>query len=285
MRGAGFALMAAWALGPLTAAAQQAQVADRVGDSYELRMSDVSETSGDRSSGSSSSRTTLIERVVGLRDGGVELEFDTPSETSADDRARNWQYPARVFKRPGHQLELLNEAELESRVSVWLKKRNIPRAACGKWTFTWTAIKIECDPRSVLEQLKGYDLRQDNLRDGEFYREEGVKALVPLRARASSANAVTLVAEMEVDPDAVRRANAESDVVVAQIMGDTKTVEQALEARRAEQISGTMTSTFELDGAGRVTRSVRVSRVETVGKSGERERVVRTLTIERKLLQ
>ena len=66
--------------------------------------------------------TTLVERVIALRDSGVELEFDLPEGTSAEDRTRNWQFPARVLKSSDQPLQLLNGAELEARVQDWLKR-------------------------------------------------------------------------------------------------------------------------------------------------------------------
>ena len=69
-------------------ACQSPQVVDRLGDVQESRLESVTLTSGNCSSGSSRSVETLIERVIAVRGNGVELEFDLPEQTSAEDRAR-----------------------------------------------------------------------------------------------------------------------------------------------------------------------------------------------------
>ena len=92
----------------LNARAEQSPFEDRVGDVYEIRLDTVSETSGGGSSGNSRSAAMLVERVVALRDGGVELEFDLPEKTPAKDRARSWQFPVRVLNSSKHPLQLLN---------------------------------------------------------------------------------------------------------------------------------------------------------------------------------
>lgn len=58
---------------------------DRVGDTYEIQLERKSESSGASSSGSSTSRMTLMERVVELRSDGIVLEFDLPSDVSEED--------------------------------------------------------------------------------------------------------------------------------------------------------------------------------------------------------
>jgi hypothetical protein len=145
------------------AAAEPHPFEDRVGDIYELRLESTSETTGDRSSSSSRSVNTLQERVVALRDDGVELEFDLPADATQEDRSRSWQFPARVLKSVGLPLQLLNGPELETRGRAWLAGAGLTEAACGRWVFTWTAIKIECDPQSVLQILEAFDLRLNDL--------------------------------------------------------------------------------------------------------------------------
>ncbi len=81
-----------------------------VGDEFEITRSyETSQQSDDGlSSGSSQGRTTILERVVAVRDGGLELIYDLPKESSEDDRAREWQFPARVFRPLGGPVQLLN---------------------------------------------------------------------------------------------------------------------------------------------------------------------------------
>ena len=263
------AVLCALLLQALDARAEQPPFEDRVGDIYEIRLESVSKTSGTATSGSSNSAMTLVERVIALHESGVELEFDLPEGTSAEDRARNWQFPARVLKSSDQPLQLLNEAELKARVQDWLKRGGMTEAACGHWIFTWTAIKIECDPQSVLRALEPFDLRPSDLRDGAQNRDSG---------------GTTFVAEMEVDPERVRRERAEMDVAVAEMMRDAPlAIEAALQARAAERISGTITTTFETDPAGRVTRRMQVTNIEIAGGDGSLERQTGTVIVERRL--
>ncbi len=94
----------------------------QVGDTYEITMTrDSAQQASHGSSGSSHDQDMLIERVIGVRADGLELEYDLPKSATADDRANNWQFPARVFKPFGGPAQLLNGSELEARVDVWLK--------------------------------------------------------------------------------------------------------------------------------------------------------------------
>lgn len=231
--------------------------ADRAGDRYEISLERVSETRGDRSSGSSSSGFTIVERVIAVREDGSELEFDLPDDASVEARARSWQFPARVFRSEHGTLELLNAPDLEARVRTWLENAQIPKAACGRWIFTWTAIKIECDPQSVLGTLQAFDIRPSDLTAGV----------------------------VQLDPEDLRRERAETDIAVAQMTGEPPlTLDAALQARSSEQVSGTITTRFEFDGDGRAVRRVTVGEVEVVQADGARERTVTTTTVERRLL-
>ena len=225
----------------------------------------------------------LVERVVELREGGVVLEFDLPSEASAQDRAREWRFPARILKTPDGTLELVNSEQLESRVQDWLELAGLDRTACGRWVFTWTAIKIECDPRSVLMTLEPFDLRRGALHEGALHREIGASDPAPLRAVSVGPMGSIFVAEMAIDPDAVRRQRAEADMAVAEMMGDGPLeLEAALQARSSERISGTIRTTFETDALGRVTRRIRVVQIETVALDGSQSRETTTQTVERR---
>ena len=96
-------------------------------------------------------------------------------------------------------------------------------------------------------------------------------------------NGSIFVAEMEIDPDAVRRQRAEADMAVAEMMGDGPLeLEAALQARSSERISGTIRTTFETDALGRVTRRIRVVQIETVALDGSQSRETTTQTVERR---
>lgn len=276
------AMLAALSIQSCTAASESRYL-DSIGDVYDIRLERESETASNGSSGSSRSQMALIERVVELREDGIVLEFDLPPETSADYRAREWQYPARVFKTPDGSLELVNSAQLETRVKAWLELGGLDQTACGRWIFTWTAVKIECDPQSVLHMLEPFDLRISDLRDGSLHEELGAMGPAPLRAVSVNSDGAVFVAELDIDPDAVRQQRAEVDVVVAEITGEEPlTLEAALQARSSERISGQITTTFETDALGRVTRRIRVTRIEVTEVDGSLHRETTTESVERR---
>lgn len=259
---------------------------DRVGDAYELRLRSTAEsTADDGSSSSSRSGGQLIERVVAVREDGVELQFDLPPDATAEERARDWQWPARVLKSADGSLKLLNTGELEARIDAWLTLGGMTREACGHWIFTWNAFKIECDPQSVIGTLDAFDLRLGDLREGaSSHTERGGLGPVSLRAESTGPDGATFVAETPIDPDFVRRTHAESDVVVAEITGDPKTLEAALLARASEQNTGTITTTLVTDSRGRVLRRTTVTHIVTTDAAGVVERATSTQTVERRPL-
>jgi hypothetical protein len=237
------------------------------------------------SSGMSNGRNTLIERVIAIRKDGSELEFDMPPGASAAERARTWQFPVRVFKPATGPLQLLNKGELETRVDQWLKAAGMTRAACGRWTFTWTAFRIECDPESVLATLQLLDLRSSELSDGAFYRVPGAKGVGQLTATAGSSGGVTFTANVELDPNEFRLGQAESDVVVGEISQRPVSLESALKQRSSESASGTITVAIETDSRGQALRRTTITRIEIRGQDGGREERTMTEVVERRLLR
>src|ERR1700739_2825199 len=92
-------LVAALLLVAMNARAGALGSAPQFGDSYEITLTRDSVKQGsNKSSGSSHDQDTIIERVIGLRAEGLELEYDLPNSATADDRARSWQFPVRVFR-------------------------------------------------------------------------------------------------------------------------------------------------------------------------------------------
>lgn len=247
---------------PVIAQAQTSRPLPAVGTRYEIVR--VSETTGEDSRGSTSSsydRDTLAARVIAVKADGLELEYDLPANTSPQDRARSWQFPARVFRPFDGPMRLLNRAELATRVESWLKAGGMTREACGRWIFTWNAFRIECDPESVLGTLAAFDLWWPDLRDGAAYREEGALASAPLRQRAKRSGGAIFTVELAIDPEAVRRQRADSDIVVAEINRKPLTAEAARRAHAGEGISGTVTIAFETGSDGQVLRRTRVVKV------------------------
>jgi hypothetical protein len=268
------------------ARAQEPQPGSRVGDTYEIRIERVSsENSSAGSSGSTHDLDVLVESVIAVRDAGVELKFDLPRSATAEDRARTWQFPARVLRPPHGPLQLLNGPELDRRLNRWLEAAGWTRAICGRWIFTWNAFRIECDPQSVIQTLEALDLRPGDWVEGAPYHEAGGRGPAVLRRGARGSKGATLIVEMEVDPEAVRRERAEADIVIAEISRrESLALDAALQAHASERISGTIRITFETDAAGRTMRRTKVTQLEIEGPDHVRETRTVRQTVERRLV-
>jgi hypothetical protein len=199
-------------------AASGETVTPHVGDSYEITMiREMAQKSSDDSTGSSFDKDTIIERVIEVRDGGTEIEYDLP-KSSAHEEARDWMFPVRFLRPQTGSLQLLNRAELEERVDKWLRAAKWTRDVCGRWIFTWNAFRIECDPQVAVTTIEAFDLSEADLRDGASYRENGALSTGILRKQKASAEGETFVVQVDADPDAVRRTRAESDVAIGEML-------------------------------------------------------------------
>lgn len=270
--GAGTAMLFA---GVAPALAQALQV----GDVYALTQSyQTTDTSSDGSTGSSRGRTELIERIVGLRDGGVELEYDLPSDATPEDRAREWQLPARVFKAADESRQLLNAAQLEARLDGWLKAAKSDRSACGRWIFTWTAFRIECDPKAILARTAELDPAAQIVQEGAAYADP--RAAQPGRIVRTGKTAFSVT--VRIDPDKVRHERAETDVIVGEISGKPVSLEAALREHAGEQVTGSITVMWETDATGIPHTRVKITRTEIRRKDGVTEERAGTETVERR---
>jgi hypothetical protein len=90
--------------------------------------------------------------------------------------------------------------------------------------------------------------------------------------------------ELPVDPDAVRRARAESDVAVGEIMRKPVSLDAALREQEREIVSGTISVEFETDSAGNVRRRTKVTKLDITGPDGRSEARTVTETLERRLI-
>jgi hypothetical protein len=99
---------------------------------------------------------------------------------------------------------------------------------------------------------------------------------------AGSGDDAVFTAEMPLDPDIVLRERAEADIAVAEISGQSLTLDAALRARKAEQLSGAITVSFYADKAGNVRRRKRVTRLETKRPDGQTETRSVVETLERR---
>jgi hypothetical protein len=278
-------IVAALLLPAIVARAGALPLAPQVGDTYEITLTrDTAQQGSDRSSGSSHDKDTIIERVIGLRSDGLELLYDLPNAATADERARVWQFPARVFKPLSGPAQLLNGPELEARVDGWLKAAGWPRTVCGHWIFTWNTFLIECDPQSVIKTVQAFDLRSADLREGAPYQETEARGSGKLARKGAGPDGAIFAVEMPVDPDAVRRARAESDVVVGEIMNKPVSLDAALHERAKEVVSGTISIAFETDRAGNVRRRTKVTKLDIKASDGQSETETVTETLERRLI-
>ena len=252
---------------------------------YELQLQHHSSSEdSDGSTSSSNGSDVLIERVLEVTPEGLVLEYDLASEEGLPHgRQDQWQYPFRVFKPLDGPARLLNAAELEARIGPWLEHSEIPRAACGTWIFTWNAFRIECDPQSVIEGVARFDMRPDELREGAPFHEPGAREPAQIATKSARPEGTTYVVELAIDPDWVRRGKAESDVVVGEIMREPVTLDDAFATHAAEQISGTITITFETDANGSVRRRTKVTKLEIRKPDEVVETSTATETLERRL--
>jgi len=278
-------MAAALLLPAIFARAEASFPAPRIGDTYEITLTkDSAQHGSNRSSGTSHDRDTIVERVIGVRSEGLDLEYDLPSTVTADDRARTWEYPFRVFKPFHGTAQLLNGPELEVRIDGWLKAAGLPRSACGHTYFTWNAFRIECDPQSVLKIVQAFDLGSIEVREGAAYREGEAHDPGKLALKTRGADGAIFTVELAVDPDAFRRARAESDVVVGEIMNKPVSLDEAMLRRKQEIISGTIAVELETDSAGNVRRRKKVTQLNITGPDGPAETDTVTETLERRLI-
>jgi len=237
-----------------------AATAEKAGDSYTITSETRTSTrTGDQSTSTSFDRNAISERVVAVRADGVELQYDANDGSSDANGPNDWRFPARIFRPASGKPQLLNRAELEARRDRWLAQAKLPRTMCGHWYFTWNAFKIECDPQSALEVIAAFDLRSVELRNGAPYRDAGASDAAPLRKTASASGGAVYTVALLPDAAKVRRDRAQSDVVLGEVSRKPVTLETALRAHAADQVTGSITIAFETDAAG-----VTVARTKTV---------------------
>jgi hypothetical protein len=273
-------LAAALLLGASTAIARDLQPA-RIGEVAEIMVTIQTEnvsTTGSRSR--SSGRNVLMERVLSASSGAVDLEYDLPADVPERFRQSSWQFPARVRKVPGQPPILLNLDELQARSDRWVMEAGLSKEACGQWVFTWTALKIECDPASALGIIAAFDLWLGPVEPGMAWNVRGALRPAPLVLVSTGPQSRILEVRLEVDPDAVRIEEKETEQLVAQMTGKAAPDPVELEARWAvKDISGSITLSFELDAGGAVIRRTEVRETRVVsGDETETSRVTTTAT-------
>jgi hypothetical protein len=277
-------LRIALALGLCQAVAAGAE-AMRVGDRYELRIHHTEKYSDQMGgSGSSGGGHAITVRLVAQRDGGQELELDLPDGATEKDRLAEWKLPARIFVAADGKATLLNPAELEIRRDRFLKAANWTAEICERWIFTWNAFKIECDPQSVLEILKDYQIQPGMLAEGVPFALPGAVGSAPMRCTARTAGGHDCTATLPIDAESVRRNLAETDVVVGEITGKPVALADAAKARAATEITGTIETTFEVDVDGQATKRTEITRSKQRDPDGRLTTSTKTMVLTRRRL-
>ena len=268
-----------------TTAKAESRTSLRVGETYEItRVRDSASEGPNGSSGSSHDQDTLIERIEAVRPDGVEVLFDLPKDTTAQERRQTWQFPARVFDPFEGPAKLLNALELEKRVDDWLRWGKMTREACGHWFFTWNAFRIECDPQSVIETVQTFDPKLPELRDGAVYRDAYASAPALLTKKSAGSAGATFTASLAIAPKVVQRDRAQADVAAGEITRKPVTLEAAFAERAKEAVSGTIEVTIDVDVSGKWSRLTKVTKSKTEKPDGNVESETVTETLQRRLI-
>jgi hypothetical protein len=194
----------------------------------------------------------------------------------------DWEFPATISLLASGEFILQNVDEIAARNAEWRQAAGFPDDACGLWYFTWNAFKVECDPNTVTQSLEAFVLFNDNIDENRKIEEPGT--LEPSILTLVTSSPLTFQAKFDLDPEIIREERAQQDVIVAQMMQrETVTLEDALQERNSEQISGTLTTVWELDDLGRVVKRTRNSIVTIELESGERETLTQKKTTTRTL--
>ena len=255
------------------------------GQEHEIRRSYESSRQGE-TGGSSRSRgeDIVVERVLEIGDAGVELQYDLPQSATPEDRVRAWQFPVRVFRPADGPPRIVDWAELDARLGRWLTAAGLTRAACGRHHFTWNAFRIDCEPHAVLAQIAAFDLPLAALREGVRYDDPDARRPVVLTRARETPQGAALVAVLDADPEVVRQAQAQVDVIAGEVTNEPLTLEAAMGRRAKDTVAGTIATTLDVDGDGRVWRRTRVTRLQTTTPDGRSETQTRTETVERRPL-
>lgn len=258
---------------------------NQVGDTYQITITkEMSEQSSTGGSGTSRDKDTMFERITGMRADGLEVEYSLPPSASKNDQIMNWQLPVRMFKPHQGAMQLLNAGELETRLGIWLKTAGFSREMCGHWIFTWNAFRIECDPQSVITLIQKIDLSSADLRDGAVYEDADARAPGILIKAITESGQASFKVVLEADPEVVRRASAESDVVVRQLMREPITLEEALREHQKEKISGTISINFEADSHESTLKRIKVTQLKIESPDGQTQSRTLKETTERRLI-
>ena len=248
---------------------------------YAITVSYENESKGeDGSSSSSRGANTYTERLVSAGPDGTVTEYDIWLDEGEERPLYAWQFPFRVQKSGGSR-QLLNQDQMLARRDVWLEEAKISPEACGKHVFTWNVFKIECDPETALGFLDQLDIQVSGLPDEAvaehpMARESGKFVLVRTNSQSG-----TYSAELAIDPDKLRQDRAESALVIAEIMGEELSFEEALAESADVEFDGTIVIELETDIFGDIRRRTTTIRLEETGVDGLAEQSTSVRTVDR----
>lgn len=253
---------------------------EQMGDSFRITVFHKSESKGETGSSSSSGGHEYIEHIAAIREGGVERVYDIPRDLADESRLIDWQFPVQVFEAKDGEMQIVNRSDLEARRDAWLKAAEIPVEACGTWYFTWNAFQVECDPDAILETIRAIKIQPLNLKEGANYTHPAAIQAGSLQLLAKDSSQFRV--EMTVDEDYFHRSEAQSDVIVGEIMREQVTFQDAYERRKAERITGTIEVVLTASEAGQVVKKVTSIETIKIRSDGEEVQAKSTETIERK---
>lgn len=233
-------------------------------------------------SGRSNTRNALIEVVLAKSDAEVELEYRLPPGSEGRADPVEWMFPVQVRKTLNGEVEILNQTELSLRRDEWLDAAPQFRRVCGQSIFTWTAIQIYCETSDVLGILAPFDLWIWTLAPGLTWEESGTIASQPLKLVGSETDVRRYEVNLDLDPEALRRSDAEGKVSVATMTGKpVPTLEEALGELSTTSYMGTLVLGFQTDVFGAVLERTWVRETTKFDPSGQSSSRVSTTTVRR----
>lgn len=239
------------------------------------------------SSGSSSTRSAIVERKIGKQDGGIELEYSFPEADVPENDA--WKLPARVLTYPGSSIKLLNKSKIEARLENYLEKHPAIRKQCGDVVFTWTAFEIHCDVNHIVDVVKSYNLYLGSLFEGQLYKESGALKSAPLRKISTGSSNLIYEVELVLDP-VILRSNYEKGMEqVAAITGENihSIISSSLKliGEDKPEFSGSRLVTIEIASNGQVAKIKRETTTVIKGGGSYQETRKENETLERQPIE
>lgn len=233
--------------------------------------------------GSSQTNSAILERRIGKRDGGLELEY---SFSQSDiPKIESWKLPARVLVVPGSSIELLNESEISTRLNSFLDKNLEIRKQCGEVVFTWTAFEIHCDTDHVIDLIESYNLHLGSLYESKLYEEKDTIAPAPLKRVSVDGNNLAYEVELKLDPIYLQKEYEKTIEQVAQITGESvsSVMSSSLKLTDNEKpkFSGTRLVTIETSPSGLVVKIKRETTTTIIGGGTFRETRSQNETLKR----